>query len=105
MKTINPCKSDAVLRYLYHSSTFDSAMNLRMKLIEAFKDLSLKIWCSMLRVSSTAKFGWELMTILYKGEITLWCDGRAEEEEEVSKKVRKKDAASSRRQEKEAEVD
>lgn len=50
----------------------------------------------------------EDFTIVYskhpKGEITLWCDGCAEEED-VGKKMRKKDTGSTKRQEKEADVD
>ena len=118
VKIINPRrKSDAILRYLHHSATFTTAMDLRMKMIESFKDLvpeNLHFNVGYFEGQQHSKI-WlgtnEDFAIMYKkypkGEITLWCDGCTEEEEDVcgSKKMRKKDTGSSKRQEKEADVD
>ncbi len=89
-------------------------MSLRIKIIEAFKDLvpeNLQFNVGYFEGQQHSKI-WlgtkEDFTIVYskhpKGEITLWCDGCAEEED-VGKKMRKKDTGSTKRQEKEADVD
>ena len=118
VKIINPHrKSDMIVRYLHnYTSRFESAIALRMKLVEEFKDVvpdSFSFSVGYFEGQNHSKI-WlvtrEDFSTMYgkypKGEITLWCDGRTEQEDDISgRKKRKRDEVSSKLQEKEDEVD
>ena len=107
------------MRYLHHPTTFNDAMHLRIYLIDVLEELvpnnmsfSLgyyegqqhsKIWLS-------SKEDFKAMYSRYpKGEIMLWCDGRAaeNEEDEQSRRKRKKFEAGrvTKRDEKELDME
>ena len=106
-----------IVRYLHnHSSKFDSAVSLRTKLIEEFKELvpdTLSFNVGYFEGQNHSKI-WlisrEDLQTMYakypKGEVTLWCDGRSDDEDDPScRRKRKREEGGSRRQEKEEEVD
>ena len=113
VKIINPHrKSNMIVRYLHNfNSRLESAVALRMKIVEEFKDVvpdSLNLSVGYFEGQNHSKI-WlvtkEDFSTMYgrypKGEITLWCDGRTEQEDDVSvRKKCKRDEVSSKRQEK-----
>ena len=118
MKIINPAKkSEAMLRQLHHFDTkFASAMAIRIKLIENFKELvpdSVSFEAGYYEGSKHAKV-WVVTDDdvggMYKkypngGEITLWCEGRGGDKEASKKRKRdKEEAATSWREENEDDV-
>lgn len=109
-----------MVRYLHHYSKFDTATQLRRKLIEVFGELvpdkefsvgyfegqqHCKIW-----LASNQDFA-AMYRKYPKGEITLWCNGRSSTDEDDDKvnesaKKKKKDGDKvTRRQEKESDID
>ena len=109
VKIVNPSKkSDVAVFYLNHfTTTIDSVTSLRVKLIEAFKDRvpsTLDSNVGYYEGSQQAKI-WlvttdDLKTLYQKfssgGQITLWCDGRAQEVE-VSRKRKREESNSGTR--------
>ena len=77
--------------YPNFSSKFDSATALRMKLVEELVPDNLSFNVGYFEGHSHSKI-WlvsrEDFTTMYqkypKGEITLWCDGRADEDDDAS---------------------
>ena len=118
MKIINPLKkTNVVLRQLHHfHSRFESAIQLRAKLIEHFKEQvpdSVTFEAGFYEGQRHAKM-WIVsnddLTAMYqkypRGEITLWCEGRSEEDvNERKKRKREETTVTTKRQEKEEEVD
>ena len=98
-----------------YASRFNTAIDLRMKLIEEFKDIvpdTLSFSVGYFEGQSHSKI-WLVdrqdFSTMYKkypkGEISLWCDSQSDEDGAGSRKKRKGEEGSSKRQEREEEVD
>ena len=108
VKVINPNKkSDVAVFYLNDfTARFDSVTSLRVKLIEAFKDRvpsTLDFNVGYYEGSQQAKI-WlvtsdDLKTLYQRfsggGQITLWCDGRAQEVDNSRKRKREESSSES----------
>ena len=113
MKIINPLKKSIVVVRQLHEfhSRFESAVGLRAKFIEYFKEQvpdSVTFEAGFYEGQKHSKV-WicsneDLKCMYPSGEITLWCEGRIDDTTDRRKRKRE-ELVTSRRQEKEEEVD